>query len=111
MAKIYTIKWTETARNDLESIIDYIAIDSPQNALSVLDRLETKVKILEKFPKQGRIIPELEPYNYFMYREIIETPWRIIYKNDSDIIYIMAIIDGRRNVEDILVKRMINNIM
>jgi hypothetical protein len=39
--------------------------------------------------------------------EIIVDYWRIIYKTENDIVYIMAIIDGRKNVEDIILKKII----
>jgi hypothetical protein len=33
--------------------------------------------------------------------------WRIIYKIENDIVYIMVVIDGRRNIEDILSKKIL----
>jgi hypothetical protein len=42
--------------------------------------------------------------NIILYREIIVDYWRIMYKIENDIVYIMVVIDGRRNVEDIILK-------
>jgi toxin ParE1/3/4 len=108
MPNKYSIKWTEIARDDLEEIIEYIAVEDEERALVILDRIEKKVNELYNFPKKGRYIPEFELYNIFTYKEIIESPWRIIYKIDSNIVYIMSILDGRRNIEDILIKRIMN---
>jgi plasmid stabilization system protein ParE len=36
--------WSQTARRDLDAIVDYIAADSNDNALAVLDRLQTEVE-------------------------------------------------------------------
>ncbi|WP_089727451.1 type II toxin-antitoxin system RelE/ParE family toxin [Candidatus Thiosymbion oneisti] len=55
----YAVLWTDTARGDLEAIIYYIAEDSLQNALTILDRLETKASTLATDPRRGRTVPEL----------------------------------------------------
>jgi hypothetical protein len=43
-----------------------------------------------------------------IYRELIELPWRIIYKIEEDKVFVLAVIDGRRNMEDILLDRFVN---
>jgi toxin ParE1/3/4 len=72
-----------------------------------LDKIELAVKNLDILPKRGRIVPELEKYGYILYREIIVDYWRIMYKIENEITYIMVVIDGRRNVEDIILKKII----
>jgi len=42
------------------------------------------------------------------YREVIETPWRIIYKIDEDAVHILAVIDSRRNVQEVLIERLLD---
>ena len=97
--------WTKTARSDLNEIIEYIAINSVDIALKKYYEIRESTKQLYKFPEQGRIIAELKNENILKYREIIVSPWRIMYKIQERKIYIMAVIDGRRNIEDILMKR------
>ena len=104
MAK-YTVLWTKNAKNDLNEIIEYIANDSIDNATEQFKKIKKNIATLEIFSEQGRIIPELSDQNIIQYREIIVNPWRIIYKHERKVIYIMAIIDGRRNIEDILLRR------
>lgn len=58
-------------------------------------------------PLQGRIVPELRYYGVLTYRELIRPPWRIIYKTEENKVWVLAVIDGRRNVEDILLDRFI----
>lgn len=105
MPNKYSIFWTISAKRDLNDIIDYISLDSPQTALQKLEQLEKAANDIINFPKKGRVIPELERNNITKYREIIFNPWRIFYKIEDFKIYIMAIIDGRRNIEDILLRR------
>jgi toxin ParE1/3/4 len=106
---IYTVFWTETAQNDLEGIIDYISNDSMDNALSILYKIKEKAETLYSYPDRGRIIPELKFHNIENYRELILNPWRIIYKIDKDKIYVLSVLDGRRNIEDILLERLLKN--
>ena len=99
------VLWTETAKADLNEIIDYIANDSVDNAVEQYENIKSSCLTLVEFPEQGRIIPELENQNIIKYREIVFPPWRIMYKKEKNLIYIMSIIDGRRNIEDILLRR------
>jgi plasmid stabilization system protein ParE len=107
MAEKFFIKWAAPARDDLEEIVEYIAQTNTAYAAHVLDKIELAVKNLHASPKRGRIVPELESYGYVLYREIILDCWRIMYKIENDTAYIMTAIDGRRNVEDIILKKII----
>ena len=98
MGKMKVI-WTETANKDLNEIIEYIANDSVEIALEKFYKIKDSVKQLDKFSEQGRIIPELKNENIMKYRELIVSPWRLMYKIEEKKIYIMAVLDGRRNIE------------
>ena len=45
----------------------------------------------------------------YLYRELILGPWRLIYRLDRGQMYVLAVIDGRRNVEDLLLRRLMRN--
>lgn len=105
----YSVLWTAPARKDLKDIVNYIAVNNKINALKILERIEEKVNKLKTFPKSGRIVPELENFNLLTYHEIIESPWRIIYRIEKENVYIITIIDGRRNLEDLLIKKIFTN--
>jgi len=107
MAKNYYIKWTAPARDDLNEIIDYISLTNLTYAVKILDAIEENVRKLDMFPERYRIVPELEKYGYLIYREIIIEYWRVIYKIENNFVYIMLVIDGRRNLEDILLKNIL----
>ncbi len=108
MKKRYKVIWSNTAEHDLERIVEYIAIDSPSNALTVLTKIKKKSEALYNFPERGRIIPELREFNILQYREIIIDPWRVIYKITDKNVFVMSVFDSRRNVEDILLDRLVN---
>jgi plasmid stabilization system protein ParE len=107
MANKYFVKWTAPAREELNEIIDYISKTNINYAIKILDSIEENVKKLDMFPERYRIVPELEKYGYLLYRQMIVEYWRIIYKIVNDHVYIMLVIDGRRNLEDLLLKKMI----
>ena len=58
------------------------------------------------FPKRKRVVPELQQIGILKYREIIHKRWRIIFKIDDDKVYILLVVDSRRNLEDILFQRL-----
>lgn len=55
--------------------------------------------------EKGRIIPELKRQNVEKFREIIIKPCRLFYRIEQDTVYIMAVIDGLRNIGNILLSR------
>ncbi len=107
MSDNYKIEWAEVAENDLKEIIEYIAEDSPANALKILKKIKQKAFSLYTLPERGRIAPELQDQGILIYRELIIPPWRIIYRISEMKVYVLSFLDGRQNVEDILLKRLI----
>ena len=103
----YKVIWTNVAESDLKDIIEYITIDSPQNALRILKNIKQKTSELYTLPERNRIVPELQDQSILQYREMIIPPWRLIYRIDERKVYVLSLIDSRRNVEDILLKRLI----
>jgi toxin ParE1/3/4 len=103
----YQVFWTQTAQQDLKKIIEYISSDSEIQAGRVYQSIKQKANNLRRMPLQGRIVPELRYYGILIYRELISQPWRIIYKTEEKKIMVLAVIDGRRNVEDLLLDRFI----
>lgn len=101
----FRVEWSATARADLEAIISHIACHSIQNALSVLDSLEGAAASLEAMAERGRVVPELAAVGVHGYRELLPSPWRIIYRVSGHRVYILAVLDGRRNLADLLLER------
>lgn len=103
----YEIVWTNVAENDLINIIEYISVDSPQNALEILEKIRQKASSLYTLPERGRIVPELQGQGIFQYRELVIPPWRLMYRIADQKIFVMSVIDSRQNVEDVLLNRLI----
>ncbi len=105
MSSGYAVTWTSIARSDLTEIFEYLAIENTHKALQVLGKIEEQIKQLNTYPESGRVIPELGKHSITKYRELIINPWRVFYKIEKADVYILAVVDGRRNIEDILLKR------
>ena len=107
MKKTYDIVWAETAENDLRSIIEYIAKDNPSQAPKFFDKIKCATSNLSHSPHRGRIIPELHKQGIAQYRELIISPWRVMYRISGKSVFVVSVLDSRRNVEDILLERLI----
>lgn len=107
MNELYQVYWSKTAESDLIAIIQFIRDRSPQAAAKAFGNIKDKASDLELFPERGRIVPELLAQGIGHYRELIIPPRRVIYRFSGDAVYVLSVLDSRRNVEDILLERLI----
>jgi len=101
------VLWTGPALRDLAAIFEYIAEQQPATALRVFARLHARASQLSAQTLRGRRVPELHELGIDSHRELIEAPWRIIYRPADDRVYIVAVFDARRNVHDVLTERLL----
>ena len=106
MKQRYSIIWSDMAERDLLAIIEYIADDSPSHACEIFKEIKAKATGLHSFPERGRIVPELQEQGIVQYHELISGPWRIIYRVSDKHVYVLSVIDSRRSIEDILLRRL-----
>ena len=104
----YDVFWSEIAETDLLVIIEYIATDSPSRAYDIFRDIRKKAYGLRSFPERGRIVPELLEQGITLYHELIIEPWRIIYRVAEKHVYVLSVLDSRRSVEDILLRRLVD---
>lgn len=100
------VLWTQTALSDLESIIDHIAAEDPAAAFEVLDRLQARAASLADLASRGRVVPELRDIGVNQYRELIERPWRLVYRTDGARTVMIAVLDARRDLDSLLLERL-----
>lgn len=110
MNPVYEVIWADVAENDLKEIIEYISLDSHHNALITLKNIKQGASNLYTLPARGRIVPELQAQGISQYRELIIPPWRLVYRISERQIYVLAVLDARRNVEDILLSRLVGTV-
>lgn len=82
------ITWTEPALSDLDAIADYIALDNPEAARQLVQRVFQHIEQLADHPKSGSKPPELRGWRY---RQVVEPPCRILYRLDGNDVYILYV--------------------
>jgi toxin ParE1/3/4 len=85
--------WTEPALSDLDAIADYIALENPEAAKQLVQRVFHHVGQLADHPRSGSKPQELKGWRY---RQIVEAPCRIFYRHDEDRVYILYVMRGER---------------
>jgi plasmid stabilization system protein ParE len=105
--KIYKVFWTEEAANDLNEIINFISRDRLLAAVHLYKNIKSKCQSLKTNPERYRIVPELQRLSITNYREIVHSPYRIIYKLIGAGGYIIAVVDSRRDFETFIFSRLL----
>ncbi len=104
----YEVRIDNVASGDLYAIYRYVAInDSPVKAEHLLDNIQKAITSLETMPARGSCPPEMQRWGIFDFREVFFKPYRIIYEIKGKTVFIHAVLDGRRNCEDLLQQRLL----
>ena len=106
MNEKYAVILSNFAEDDLKEIIEYYQEINSEFSRNLFLAIEDKVKDLKDFPELGRIVPELEKQNILEYRELIEGNYRIIYAIQDKYVTIHTIVDSRRNLEELIIKKL-----
>ncbi len=104
----YSIYFSIDAEQDLLEIYGYIKESGyPINAKNLLSKLKKACLSLSNNPERGQILKELDRIGVFEFREINIKVYRIIYQVVGSKVIIHCILDGRREIQDILKRRII----
>jgi len=106
--KIYKLQWTKNAKDDLIDIVTRIKQENPNTAMEIYQKLRKRAQSSNFFPLKGRVVPELLDEGITYYRELIEKPWRVIYRVGDETVYLIAIIDSRQNLDELLLKKILS---
>ena len=105
----FSILLTYDAARDLDELFDYIAEhDSPRKADYVLEQIEKTFSTLSEFPERGVYPKELLKLGIREYREIFFKPYRIIYRVMDKNVYVLLVVDSRRDMHSLLQRRLLD---
>jgi toxin ParE1/3/4 len=105
----FKVLLTKDALRDLEELYDYIAFhDTPRKADYVLDKIEKTFSNLSVLPERGAYPKELLALGIREYREIFFKPYRIIYRIMKKKVFVLLIVDGRRDMKSLLQRRLLD---
>jgi len=101
MANKYILRYLPVAVDDLISIFDWIAHDSPSHAAAFVDMLDQRIGSLRSQPFLGRI-PRDEKLKNTGYRVLVVESYLVFYVVRGKTVEIHRILHGSRNLEDIV---------
>ena len=105
----YSISLTDSALRDLLDIDRYIThSDAIEKADHVLSKIENTISSLSQFPERGAYPPELAALGIREFREVFFKPYRIIYRVIGKKVYTYLIADGRRDMQTLLKRRLLD---
>ena len=71
------------------------------------EQIERALSSLSKYPRRGNYPKELLDIGIREYREIFFKPCRIIYRVKEQNVYVLVIADGRRDMQTLLQRRLL----
>jgi toxin ParE1/3/4 len=93
--------WTESALSDLNDIAEYIALENPAAAKTLVRRIFTAVERLADHPSSGKFPAELKGKRY---REVVSGPCRIFYRHTQTEVIIVYVMRSERQLRNFLIQ-------
>ena len=105
---LFSVQLTDDAARDLEELCDYVERrDAPGRAEHLLERIEMVFDSLSAHPHRGNYPKELLDIGIREYREVFFKPYRVIYRVMESEVYVLLIADGRRDMQTLLQRRLL----
>ena len=101
------IKAALVERNAGVVVVHRIPTDAEQGADHVLDQLEALCDSLTELPRRGNRPEELRDLGIAQYLELHTGPYRLIYQIIGDDVVVHCVLDGRRDMESLLQRRLL----
>jgi len=104
----YKVNVIKSAEDDLFELYKYIYFnDCEENANKILAKLEEAITLLQDFPTRGHIPLELNLLGIEDFLEINYKPFRVIYQILGEVVFVHCVLDGRRDMQKLLLERLI----
>jgi len=84
---------TEPALSDLDAIADNIALENPDAARALVQRVFHHLDQLIEHPRSGSKPPELRGWRY---RQIVEPPCQVLYRENAGRVFILYVMRAER---------------
>lgn len=89
------VEWSEQAAAQLQAIRDYLARSSPGYAQTLAERIIQRTEMLADFPLLGAEVAE---YGDESLRELLEHPYRLLYRVSAEQVQIVAVVHAARRL-------------
>jgi toxin ParE1/3/4 len=105
----YKLNWSKDAGEEFIEIISWYKYNVGKNiAKKIHSKISSRIKKLKEMPGIGKPVQILKDIGVNDYRQIVQDNWIIYYRVEGQNINIISVIDGRRNLEEILYKKIID---
>jgi toxin ParE1/3/4 len=94
--KRYKVIIAQSAQTDIRLIWGFISQNNPSNALVFINEIEARIYSLCDFPERNPIIPEGETLQVEVYRHLIYKKYRIVYRLQDAIVFVLRIFHGSK---------------
>ena len=75
------------------------------DAESLYLKIVPRINSLSRFPRRARLVPALRRTGVREYRELVVAPYRILFRIVGQTIAILGVLDGRRDLSELILKR------
>jgi plasmid stabilization system protein ParE len=109
---VRTIEWTPDGEESLNEIVEYYGMRAGETvARNIFNKINKKIEFLAMEEIRTRVSPELKDIGINDIYQVSINPWIVYYKMDEEKkkIKILLVLDGRRNIEKILISKVIDN--
>jgi len=106
------IEWTPDGVDSLNEILEYYLNKAGENvANAIYDKIMKEIELLEVEEVKTKQTQELKDIGIFDVYELVINPWKVYYKisGNNKKTYVLFVLDGRRNLEEILISKVIDN--
>lgn len=108
MSEQYSVQITAGAEQGLKELYEYvIANDGLAHAEKLLNNLVSLADSLSSNPLRGAVVKELAELGITEYRQLLFKSYRLIYRLQDNSVYIYLIVDGRRDMQAVLSRRLL----
>lgn len=85
-----------------DDLVSSMGVDA---ALAFDERVDAAIESLDELAHRGRVVPELRARGVTRYRELIVLPYRILYRVEVHEVWVIAVLDHRRDLDALLHER------
>ena len=106
------IEWAPDGINSLNEILEYYMFRAGESvANNIYQKIIKEIELLEIEEIKTKQTQELKDIGIFDVYELVINPWKVYYKmkEDNKKAYILFVLDSRRNIEEILISKVIDN--
>jgi toxin ParE1/3/4 len=93
------VRFSRQARADLRGIVESISVDSPAAARRFRRLLSERALSLQQFPERGARLQ-----GHPSARRLVVKPYLIVYRIDRNLVQILRIVHGRRDLRALLAR-------